>query len=199
MSGQFSQEWGVFPEDGEEGLPFTSVISVDVKSQGKALTEPVEKTGFAAYNKIEEPMEISCTLATMGAMAEMAATLEALEKLKRECVKVTVSTPVGAYDSLTLETFSHNHSADSGCGLLIVDLTLREVREVESDVTTESGVSDSGSGSESGSLSKESCKNSGSASKKSTGKAGTKKAAEPEQKKRTSVAYDMGLGAGKKK
>lgn len=173
--------WGLHPEDGGPDIVFTSVLSIDVKSSGKALTEPIEKSSFAAYNKIEEPLDVKVSLATQGSPGDAAATLEALETLKRECVKVTLSTPAATYDSLTLESFSYSRKAESGACVLLVDCSLREVREVETGVSVSSG------------LSQESCKNPGSASKQGTGKAGTEEVEKPEKKKRTSVAKDMGL------
>jgi hypothetical protein len=183
------EDWGLFPEDGGPSLTFTSVLDIDVKSQGKVLTETVEKNGFAVYNKIEEPLEVRCTLGTKGMASDMASTLESLETLKRDCVKVTLSTPSATYDSLTLESYNYTRSAESGGYVLFVECSLREVREVETNVTTSSGV-----GGESGGLSKESCKNPDSASKQGTGKAGTKKTNEPEKPKRSILRDATGRG-----
>jgi hypothetical protein len=161
-------EWGLVPEDGGPSLSFTSIISIDVRSEGKALTEPVERNGFAAYNKIESPKEVNCALSTMGTAADAAATLEALETLKRDCVKVVLSTPSATYDNLTLESYSYSRKAESGAYVLFVDCSLKEVREVDTNVSTTV-------------MTKESCKNSDSASKQGTGKAGTEETEKPKR------------------
>jgi hypothetical protein len=174
------EDWGLFPEDGGASLTFTSVMDVDVRSSGKVLTEPVEKDGFAAYNKVEEPKEIRVTLGTQGTAGEMAATLEGLETLKRDTVKVTLSTPSATYDSLTLEGYNYTRTADSGAYVLFAECQLKEVREVESNVSTTATASPE--------MSKESCKNSSSASKSGTGKAATQETTEPKKKPRQSLA-----------
>jgi hypothetical protein len=178
-----SGEWTLYPEDGGAPLEFDSMISIEVKSGGKALTEPVEAGGFAMYNKVEDPLEISVSLARMGPPATVSAALDRLEELRRGLEKLTLSTPAATYGSLTLESFSYRRASDGGSWLLAVDCSLREVREVETNVTTESG------------LPPESCKSSSSASSSGGGKAGT--AETGEQPKRRSMARDItGRGDG---
>jgi hypothetical protein len=175
-------EWGLFSEDGGEALTFTAITSVEIRSGGKALTEPIEQDGFAAYNKIEEPKEIRVSLATTGSASDIGTTLEGLEKLKVECSKVTLSTPSGTYDSLTLESYNYARQADGGAYALFAECVLKEVREVEVNVTTEASMPAS------------SCKNSGSASKQGTGKASSEKTEEPKRKS----ALESATGRGAK-
>jgi hypothetical protein len=136
------------------------------------LTEPIEEGSFTTYNKIADPVEVGVTLLSQASFDEQAAILEKLKAYARDPVKLILVTPEAAYDSLTLESYSYSRTREAGATLLAVDLTLKEVREVETNVTTEATAPP---------ISQDNAKNPGSTTKKSTGKAGTKEVKEPEK------------------
>ena len=82
---------------------------------------------------------------------------------------------------MTLESYSFTMAADSGAHALFAECKFVEVREVETNVTTESGIPPG------------SCKNASSASTTGTGKAGTSQTAEAD-KPGDSVLY-KGFGS----
>jgi hypothetical protein len=162
-------EWGLFSESGGEAVTFDSFIDIEIKNQGKVLTEPIEEGGFMAYNKVESPLEVRVTLGTNGPSYKIESTLSSLKDLKIGTDKLTVSTPFGTYDSMTLESFDYQHANDNGANALMVECVLREVREVETNVSTEASMSENSS------------KNPSSASKKGTGKAETTSTSKPKE------------------
>ncbi|MDR2077041.1 MAG: hypothetical protein LBP61_08975 [Desulfovibrio sp.] len=136
MIGFLDGEWTLLDEYGETAVSFTSFLDVDIKNDGQALSYPVELGGFANYNKVESPLEIRVTLAAQGSESDFEYILFQLEDYKREAVKLVVVTPSALHGSMTLESYSYKRGRESGAGLLAVELSLIEVREVETQVTT---------------------------------------------------------------
>jgi hypothetical protein len=136
VSDFFGGEWTLLDEYGETAVEFTSFLDVDIKNEGQALSYPVELGGFANYNKVESPLEIRVTLAVQGSESDFEHILFQLEDYKREAVKLVVVTPAALHPSMTLESYSYKRGREAGAGLLAVELSLVEVREVETQVTT---------------------------------------------------------------
>jgi hypothetical protein len=129
-------EWTLLDESGGTAVAFTSFVDLDCRSEGQALSYPVELGGFANYNKVESPLNIRVTLAAQGDDSDFDYMLMQLEDYKKQAVKLVVETPSSFYPGMTLETFSYKRARDAGAGMLVVDLSLVEVREVETQVTT---------------------------------------------------------------
>lgn len=129
-------EWTLLDETGATAITFTSFIDIDYRNEGQALSYPVELGGFANYNKTQTPLDIRVTLATQGSDADFEYILFKLDEYQNEAVKLSVSTPSALYENMTLEAYSYKRSRESNAGLLTVELSLVEVREVQTQVTT---------------------------------------------------------------
>jgi hypothetical protein len=179
-----AQDWAIYDENGNEALPFSSLLSFDIKDDGKVVSDPVEQGSFASYNKTSSPHEINIEIATEGTSEDAEKTLTALTKLREEPIKITLATPSESFPGLTLESFSYSKQASAGYNLLVVKLKLVEVREVDTNITTTV-------------VPPPAAKNPDSASKTNTGKAGTTNTSEPtstgqeEPKKKRSILKDM--------
>jgi hypothetical protein len=132
----YGGEWTLLDERGGSAVAFTSFLDIDLKNAGQALSYPIEEGSFANYNKVESPLDMRVSLATQGTDADFEYILTKLDEYKREAVKLSVATPARLYESLTLETYSYKRGREAGAGILTVELTLVEVREVETQVTT---------------------------------------------------------------
>ncbi|MDR2077027.1 MAG: hypothetical protein LBP61_08905 [Desulfovibrio sp.] len=130
----FGEEWTLLDEYGETAVDFTSFLDIDIRSEGRALSYPVELGGFAAYNKTESPLEIRVALAAQGSESDFARILLQLEDYKREAVRLVVVTPSALHPGMTLKGYSYKRGRDAGAGLLAVELNLVEAREVETRV-----------------------------------------------------------------
>lgn len=128
--------WTILDENGSNFVEFTSFIAVDIRNEGQALSYPVEEGGFMNYNKVQTPLDIRVTLATQGEPYDFETILKTLEEFQRDAVKVSVVTPSEFYASMTLEAYTYKHTRESGAGQLTVELSLIEVREVQTRVTT---------------------------------------------------------------
>ena len=129
-------QWTLLDEDGQTALSFTSFLNIDLKAEGKALSYPVEQGGFANYNKLESSLDLQVTLGFQGNEADFEQALERLEEYKKGAVKLAVVTPASLYQSMTLESYSYKRGQDAGAGMLAVELALKEVREVQTRVST---------------------------------------------------------------
>jgi hypothetical protein len=158
--------WELYDEDGGEALTFDSMLSLDDSNEGQALSEPIELGAFVSYNKVDSPRSLRVELAIQGDADRQNAALADLDELREKTVKVALSTPAAYYDSLTLESFNYRRRSDAGAELLVVELSLVEVREVETQVSTTV-------------MPPKSCKNPTSAGNQNTGKAGTAEVSEP--------------------
>ena len=128
--------WTLLDEQGGEALTFTSFIDIDYRNEGQALSYPVELGGFANYNKVQTPLDIRVTLSTQGSNADFEYILSRLDEYQKGAVKLSVATPSALYGSLTLAAYSYRRAQDDGAGLLTVELSLIEVREVQTQVRT---------------------------------------------------------------
>lgn len=129
------QEWTIADENGNSLVTFQSFISCEVADEGEVLKMPTEQGGFAAYNKIAEPIRIRVNLALQGDDADMQAALVVLKALKEGVQTFSLVTPTMEYRSLTLESFNYARKREDGLKVCYVELSLVEVREVEAQYT----------------------------------------------------------------
>jgi hypothetical protein len=128
-------EWTLLDAGGGNAVTFTSFMGMNVRNEGRVLSHPVERGGFASYNKVESPLAITVTLAVQGSEPDFAGILLRLEEYKREAVRLAVATPAALHESMTLQAYSYRRDREAGAGMLTVELSLVEVREVETRVT----------------------------------------------------------------
>lgn len=124
--------WTLLNESGLKAVHFTSMLSLKINDQGKAVSTPIERGSFANYNKVQSPTEINVSLGIQGASFVLSLALETLKELQRGTELVSLITPSDYYDSLTLE--AHSYEQDNEKGFLTVFLTLREIRQVGAQV-----------------------------------------------------------------
>lgn len=135
--GNMTHLWTLIDSSGKSAIAFTSFDSLNVKSEGKVLTYPVEQGAFASYNKVQGPLGIKVTLGTWGEESLFGQILNKLEEYKQQAATLTVVTPARAYTNMTLQSYGYTRKQDNGAGMLLVDLDLVEVREVAVGVTTQ--------------------------------------------------------------
>lgn len=124
-------EWAVVARNKGLSVQFDGIMDIDVKNESKVLTSPIEKSSFAAYNKVETPLDVAITGASQQDGATQSAILDALNKLVSGAELVDIVTPTAVYLKMTLESYSYKRTATDGASLLVVELHAIEVREVE--------------------------------------------------------------------
>lgn len=129
-------EWAVVARNKGLSVQFDGIMDIDVKNESKVLTSPIEKSSFAAYNKVETPLDVVITGASQQDGATQSAILNALNKLVSGAELVDIVTPTAVYFKMTLESYSYKRTATDGASLLVVELHAIEVREVETTRVT---------------------------------------------------------------
>ena len=85
--------WSIFDKDGAKALDFDTFFSCSIKAENKISSNPVEKGSFADYNKVASPTAVSVVMGRTGKSDELAAFLEALDKLAESTDLVSIVTP----------------------------------------------------------------------------------------------------------
>ena len=160
--GSQEPKWGIYsatdnspiytPEAGET----LSTFSFDYSRQTTVSTFPVEQGSFANYDKIWSPANPIVTLAFSGSESGKRSLLSVLEAACLYPVLWNVYTPDAEYDGYTIERYGYRRMAVKGATMLLIDVSLKEIKQVTasySDVaaaTSASSSSSSGNASSSG-------------------------------------------------
>ena len=121
------------------GLSSTmSTVSVEYTNQSRLSDFPVEKGSFAQYNKVQTPGEVSVTLAFSGTEQDRASFLTAIDKASKSVDLYSVVTPEVTYLNQNIEGYSYSRTAEHGTTLLIVQLNLKEIRQVSAQYSNSS-------------------------------------------------------------
>ena len=135
---QIDTRWGVFDDQGNSLFdtfdsifgPVLSISGVDYYKEVQASEFPVERGGFAQYNKVETPGRHLVAVALTG---DENARKELLQTVDRAC-KATdlwiVALPEGSYPEASLVNYNYRRQATKGANMLIVELEFVEVRQV---------------------------------------------------------------------
>ncbi len=131
MAGAYPNQWGLFDSELNPVFEVDSCLEVGYGLDFKTSNFPVEKGGFASYNKVAEPFKARVRLAVGGDGDRIKAFVDALDAAVASTDLYSVVTPEKVYLKATLERVSYRRSARSGANLIAADLELLQVREVD--------------------------------------------------------------------
>ena len=151
---QVQTRWGIFDSAGKplgDPAKFTGLIgnaldaaglgstlstnSVDYSKETKVSDFPIERGSFASYNKVEAPASPIVTLCLTGGEKNRRTFLEAIDKACKSTDLYDVVTPEVTYIDYSVERYNYSRRASKGATLLIVEITLKEIRQVSSQYT----------------------------------------------------------------
>lgn len=121
--------WGLYGDDGRQVVVFETFLEITFEHSGQISSFPVEQGGFSSFNKVEKPFEAKIKLAHAGDQASRNVMLSVLERIAGSTELYAVVTPEITYPSANLVKYSYSRGDKNGSSLLIVDLTLSEVRQ----------------------------------------------------------------------
>lgn len=127
--------WTILDEQSLPVLTFTSFISLDSDNVSKITNYTSEKGTFSSYNKIIAPDDLAVTLAIQGNSAEIQDAIAILDALRKEPQKVSIVSPYKEYKWFSLESYSYSFNQTDGLGLLITNMSFKQVNEVEATYT----------------------------------------------------------------
>lgn len=138
LSWALGPQWGVFDKTGKVVLQPDAIISVEYKGDEEIANHPVEQGGFASYNKVSKPSEISIVMTYSGNGAlSRGDFLADLESLKFNLDLLDIVTADNTYENYNLVHFDYKRSAQNGVSLITVNCRFQEVRETATIEYTE--------------------------------------------------------------
>lgn len=116
--------------------PVLSTFDFDFVKETRISNFPLEAGSFANYNKVEMPANPIVTLALAGNEDDRAAFLNAIDAACKSTDLYMVVTPEVAYVNYSIERYRYSRKAAKGATLLVVEISLEEIREVSAAYTT---------------------------------------------------------------
>ena len=120
--------WGIFTTSGKPWLIGDSVVGVDLKRDYRLADYPVEKGGFATYNKVATPYDARLSFTVGGTDADRAGFLALVEQMAGSLDLYSVVMPEFTYPRMNVAHYDLSRTAKTGATLLRVDVWLQEVR-----------------------------------------------------------------------
>ena len=146
---QVETRWGIFDSQGKplgDPAKFTGLIgnaldaaglgstlstnAVDYSKETRVSDFPIEGGAFASYNKVETAASPQVVLCMQGSEKNRRTFLEAIDKACKSTDLYSVVTPEVTYINYTVERYNYARHNSKGATLLIVEITLKEVRQV---------------------------------------------------------------------
>ncbi len=122
-------KWGIFDASGAPVGDYDSLFSLAYRNDSKLSDYPVEQGGFASYNKVDSPYDNIVTVTCGGTEARRAALLVALEAARKSLQLYSIFTPEATYQNSNITGIDMRREIREGANMLIVNLTVREVRQ----------------------------------------------------------------------
>jgi hypothetical protein len=92
---------------------------------------PDQGAAFASFNKVFTPANPTVTLAISGAETDKQGFLAALDDACESTNLYIVTTPEGSFGSYSIESYSYERTAQRGATMLTVDVSLKEILQVQ--------------------------------------------------------------------
>lgn len=146
---QVETRWGIFDSKGKalgDPAKFTGLIgnalesaglgstmstgSVDYSKETRVSDFPIEKGSFASYNKVETPASPVVTLCLTGSEKNRRTFLESIDTACKSTDLYSVVTPEVTYINYSVERYNYQRRSSKGATLLIVEISLKEIRQV---------------------------------------------------------------------
>jgi len=124
------------------GSATLSTGSLDYSKEMKVSDFPVERGGFASYNKVEMPANPVMVLYFSGTETERQKFINTIDAATKSLELFAIVTPEVNYIGYTMERYAYRRANNQGAYMYIVEVPLKEVREVTSiySVSNKGGV-----------------------------------------------------------
>jgi len=113
-----------------------STYSFDYRKEMRVSDYPVEGGSFVTYNKVELPASPVVTMAFSGSSSDRHTFLGQIDAATKSVNGYDITTPEVTYVNYTIELYSYERRAYRGATLLMVELTLKEIRTAAAAYTT---------------------------------------------------------------
>jgi hypothetical protein len=152
---QGPSQWGIFDSKGNRlgatsqndgalqsigsTLGLESILSTNAfefSKETRISDYPIEQGSFASYNKVELPANPIVTLAFSGSESDRTMFLN---QIAAACVSTelySIATPEVVYLNYSLERYNYVRRAERGATLLLVEISLKEIRQVSASYSS---------------------------------------------------------------
>ena len=117
------------------GSATLSTGSLEYSKEMKVSDFPIERGGFASYNKVEMPANPVMLLYFSGTTTERKKFIDEIDRATKSLDQFAIVTPEVNYIGYTMEKYSYRRSQSQGAYMYIVEVPLREIRQVTSQYT----------------------------------------------------------------
>lgn len=117
-------------------VPTLSTWGFDFVKEMQISGFPTEGGGFANYNKVELPANPVVTLALEGSEGYRTNFLNAIDAACKSTDLYNVITPEVSYLGYSMERYTYARRAQRGATMLIVDISMKEIRTVSATFTS---------------------------------------------------------------
>jgi len=121
--------WGLYNAAGV-AIVADSVFSLDFKAESKVTEVPLQRGGFAQYNKVMMPEQEIIRLIKTGTDDARNAFLRAIGKAQKSTDLYHVVTPERVYLDANIEAYDYRRTSSEGVSMLVVDIRLKQIRQV---------------------------------------------------------------------
>lgn len=122
-------QWGIFDSDGNAVLVGDSTFGVEFTKTRRISDYPVEKGGFASYNKVAIPYDFRITFTKGGTQSERQDFLDAVDGVVDSLKLYDAVTPEKIYPDANAVHYDYRRTATHGVTMLTVDVFMEEVRQ----------------------------------------------------------------------
>ena len=128
----FGNVWGLVNEFGVPVLLADNVLGLSFQSASTIVNAPIEGGSFASYNKVATPSQAVVQMSKgSGGALQRGAFLAQLLALEGSTLKFYVISPEFVHRNMCITNVDYARSAQEGVQLLVVNVSLSEVREVK--------------------------------------------------------------------
>jgi hypothetical protein len=127
ISGLFLPRWGIF-QNGVEVVLADNVVALDFKREWNVADFPLEQGAFESYDKVSVPYEARVRFSSGGSQANRQDLIASIDSIAGTLALFDIVTPEVIYTSVNIVHYDYRRTADHGAGLIIVDVTCRQIR-----------------------------------------------------------------------
>ena len=127
--------WGLYDQRGIV-VVCDSIVSFDFKGDSKIAEVPLQNGSFAAYNKVQMPDSQILRMSKGGTDEARNTFLNAIDAAKKSTNLYSIVTPSKTYTDVSIESYDYRQTAQDGISLLVVDVRIKEIRQVAASFST---------------------------------------------------------------
>lgn len=120
--------WGIF-FGGTPIIAADTVTALAFEQNWAVADYPVERGGFESYDKVNNPARVRIQFVSGGSEEKRQALLDSIAAIGDQLALFDVVTPEAIYVGYNIDSYSYRRTSANGLGLMIVDVTMLEIRE----------------------------------------------------------------------